>query len=48
MSAVAAYLRERAAEDIRRMDAHTRMRLALELGDDDLARYCAEYMLTSP
>lgn len=23
------------------MDSHTRMRLALELGDDDLARYCA-------
>jgi hypothetical protein len=41
VSVLAAYLRDRAAEDIRRMDPQTRMRVALELGDDDLARYCA-------
>ena len=41
MSVLAAYLSDRAAEDIRRMDPDTRIRTALELGDDDLARYCA-------
>jgi hypothetical protein len=38
---LAGYLRDRAADDVRAMDAHTRIRVALELGDADLARYCA-------
>jgi hypothetical protein len=41
VSALATYLRDRAAEDIRRMEPEARLRLALELGDDDLALYCA-------
>ena len=41
MSALAAYLRDRTAADVVRMDPTTRMRVALELGDADLARYCA-------
>jgi len=41
VSALAAYLRDRAADEVREMDPQTRMRVALELGDADLARYCA-------
>jgi len=41
VSALATYLRDRAADDIRRMTPDARIRLALELGDDDLARYGA-------
>jgi hypothetical protein len=41
MSVLAAYLRERAAEDLRRLPAAERIQLALALGDDDLRLYCA-------
>ncbi|MGH9203347.1 MAG: hypothetical protein ACRD2A_19135 [Vicinamibacterales bacterium] len=41
MSALAAYLRERTAEDVRRLELSARIRLALQLGDDDLRLYCA-------
>jgi hypothetical protein len=41
MSALAAYLRERAAEDVRRLDPAKRIQLALALGDEDLRLYCA-------
>jgi hypothetical protein len=41
VSALATYLRDRAAEDIRRMDPEARIRLALSLGDDDLTLDCA-------
>lgn len=40
MSALANYLRERAADDVRRMEPAARLDLALRLGDDDLARFC--------
>jgi hypothetical protein len=43
VSVLAAYLRDRAADEVRRMDPRTRMRVALELGDEDLARYCAAH-----
>jgi hypothetical protein len=41
MSALAAYLRERAADDLRQLDPVQRIQLALALGDDDLRLYCA-------
>ena len=41
MSALAAYLRERATEDVRRLDPAERIQLALALGDDDLRLYCS-------
>lgn len=40
MSVLADYLRERAADDVRRMEPASRLDLALRLGDDDLAIYC--------
>ena len=43
MSALATYLRDRAAEDIRRMTPDERIRLALQLGDDDLTLFCAAH-----
>jgi hypothetical protein len=41
VSALAAYLRDRTADEVRRMEPQARIRVALELGDADLARYCA-------
>jgi hypothetical protein len=40
MSTLAAFLRERAADDVRRLEPDERVRLALVLGDDDLRLYC--------
>ena len=40
MSALANYLRERTADDVRRMEPAARLELSLRLGDDDLALYC--------
>jgi hypothetical protein len=45
VSTLAAYLRDRAADEVRRMDPQLRIRVALELGDADLARYCAAHGL---
>jgi hypothetical protein len=41
VSILADYLREQAADDVRRMEPAARVELALRLGDDDLALYCA-------
>lgn len=40
MSILADYLREQAADDVRRLEPAARVELALRLGDDDLAIYC--------
>ena len=40
MSTLAAFLRERAADDIHRLEPDDRVRLALVLGDDDLRLFC--------
>ena len=41
MSTLAAYLRDRTADDVRRLSPDERVQLALALGDDDLRLYCA-------
>lgn len=41
MSALAAFLRDRALKDVQELDVSQRIRLALSLGDDDLRIYCA-------
>ena len=41
VSALSDYLRERAADDVRRMSPQERVSLALRLGDEDLALFCA-------
>lgn len=41
VSALAAYLRDRLADDIRRLAPSERIAVALALGDDDLAVFCA-------
>ncbi len=41
MSALATFLRQRADDDVKRLTAAERIRLALSLGDDDLRLFCA-------
>jgi hypothetical protein len=40
VSALAAYLRERTAAEVRRLEPGERIRLALALGDEDVRLYC--------
>jgi len=41
MSALATFLRQRTVDDVNRLTAAERIRLALALGDDDLRLFCA-------
>lgn len=43
MKSVASVLRERAADEVRRMSSAERLELAFRLGEQDIAAYCAAH-----